>query len=116
MTASHQPRCHRVKAIAQGSIGDTGIVPKAFFNGIDPTRTWATCPHLAQCFLRLANLPSYPIDRLSRYEYALWRQVAQILFALDNLNRRKPQERRPALVRGSAAHRPDEDDYRYGDD
>jgi hypothetical protein len=46
----------------------------------------------------------------------LWRQVAQILFALDNLNRRKPQERRPALVRGSAAHRPDEDDYRYGDD
>ncbi len=50
--------------------------------------------HLAQCFLRLANLPNYALDRLSRYEYALWRQVAQILFALDNLNRRKPQERR----------------------
>jgi hypothetical protein len=49
--------------------------------------------HLAQCFLGLANLPTYPLDRLSRYEYALWRQVAQILFALDNLNRRKPQER-----------------------
>ena len=72
--------------------------------------------HLAQCFLRLANLPSYPIDRLSRYEYALWRQVAQILFALDNLNRRKPQERRSSLVRGSAIHRPDEDDHRYHDD
>src|SRR5579863_7320064 len=40
--------------------------------------------HLAQCFLRLANLPNYALDRLSRYEYALWRQVAQILFALDN--------------------------------
>jgi hypothetical protein len=53
--------------------------------------------HLAQCFLRLANLPTYPLDRLSRYEYALWRQVAQILFALDNLSRRKPQERRPRL-------------------
>ncbi len=50
--------------------------------------------HLAQCFLRLANLPNYALDRLSRYEYTLWRQVAQILFALDNLNRRKPQERK----------------------
>jgi len=49
--------------------------------------------HLAQCFLSLANLPTYPLDRLSRYEHTLWRQVAQILFALDNLNRRKPQER-----------------------
>ena len=50
--------------------------------------------HLAQCFLCLANLTNYALDRLSRYEYALWRQVAQILFALDNLNRRKPQERK----------------------
>ena len=54
--------------------------------------------HLTQCFLRLANLPNYALDRLSRYECTLWRQVAQILFALDNLNRRKPQERkRPRL-------------------
>ena len=72
--------------------------------------------HLAQCFLRLADLPTYPLDRLSRYEYTLWRQVAQILFALDNLNRRKPQERRSSLVRGSTAPRPDEDDHRYDDD
>ena len=49
---------------------------------------------LARCFLRLANLPSYPLDRLSRYEAILWRQAGQILFALDALNRRKPQERR----------------------
>ncbi|HEY1982047.1 MAG TPA: hypothetical protein VGH13_18400 [Xanthobacteraceae bacterium] len=48
---------------------------------------------LAQGFLGLANLPNYALDRLSRYEYTLWRQVAQILFALDQLNRRKPQER-----------------------
>ncbi len=54
--------------------------------------------HLAQCFLRLANLPNYTLDRLSRYEYALWRQVAQILFALDNLNRSKPQERRNSRI------------------
>jgi hypothetical protein len=48
---------------------------------------------LARCFLRLCNLPNYALDRLSRYEAILWRQAAQILFALDNLNRRKPQER-----------------------
>ncbi|MGA2842738.1 MAG: hypothetical protein ABSG18_21745 [Steroidobacteraceae bacterium] len=48
---------------------------------------------LARCFLRLANLPSYPLDRLSRYEAILWRQAGQILFALDALHRRKPQER-----------------------
>ena len=49
---------------------------------------------LARCFLRLANLPSYPLDRLSRYEAVLWRQAGQILFALDALNRCKPQDRR----------------------
>jgi hypothetical protein len=55
---------------------------------------------LARCFLRLANLPNYALDRLNRYEVALWRQVGQILFALGGLDRRKPQERRsrPLLV------------------
>jgi hypothetical protein len=49
--------------------------------------------NLARCFLRLANLPSYALDRLSRYEAVLWRQAGQILFALHALDRRKPQER-----------------------
>ena len=48
---------------------------------------------LARCFLRLANLPTYPLDRLSRYEATLWRQTGRILFALDALGCRKPQER-----------------------
>ena len=56
---------------------------------------------LARCFLRLANLPSYPLDRLSRYEAILWRQAGQILFALDALDRRKPQERRRRFRIGS---------------
>ena len=47
----------------------------------------------ARCFLRLANLPNFALDRLSRYEATLWRQVGRILFALDALDRRKPQER-----------------------
>jgi hypothetical protein len=43
-----------------------------------------------RCFLRLANLPNFALDRLNRYEATLWRQAGQILDALD---RRKPQER-----------------------
>ena len=53
----------------------------------------APAVELARCFLRLCNLPNYALDRLSRYEAILWRQAGQILFTLDNLDRRKPQER-----------------------
>jgi hypothetical protein len=45
---------------------------------------------LARRFLYLQNLA---LDRLHRYEVALSRQVAQTLFTLDALDRRKPQER-----------------------
>jgi hypothetical protein len=48
---------------------------------------------LASCFLALANLPSHALDRLSRYEAILWRQARQIVFALDALGRRRPQDR-----------------------
>jgi hypothetical protein len=47
----------------------------------------------ARCFLRLANLPNFALDRLSRYEAILCRQASRILFALNALNRRKPHER-----------------------
>jgi hypothetical protein len=47
----------------------------------------------ARCFLRLANLSNFALDRLSRYEAMLCRQASRILFALDALDRRKPQER-----------------------
>ena len=62
---------------------------------------------LAHCFLRLADLPSFALDRLSRYEVMLWRQVDQILLALDGLDRRKPQERgsRWSLVTGNSSAR-----------
>jgi hypothetical protein len=46
-----------------------------------------------RCFLRLANLPNFALDRLSRYEATLWRQASRILYALETLDRRKPQER-----------------------
>jgi hypothetical protein len=34
---------------------------------------------LIRAFVRLSNLPTYPLDRLSRYEATLWRQACQIL-------------------------------------
>jgi hypothetical protein len=45
---------------------------------------------LTRSFVRLTNLPTYPLDRLSRYEATLWRQACQILFTLQGLDRRKP--------------------------
>ena len=48
---------------------------------------------LTRSFVRLSNLPTYPLDRLSRYEATLWRQACQILFTLRCLDQRKPWER-----------------------
>jgi hypothetical protein len=49
--------------------------------------------YLTHSFIRLSNLPTYPLDRLSRYEATLWRQACQVLFTLQCLDRRKPWER-----------------------
>jgi hypothetical protein len=48
---------------------------------------------LTRAYVRLSNLPTCPLDRLSRYEATLWRQACQILFTLQCLDRRKPWER-----------------------
>ena len=48
---------------------------------------------LTRSFVRLTNLPTYPLDRLCRYEATLWRQACQILFTLRCLEQRKPWER-----------------------
>jgi len=58
----------------------------------------------ARCFLRLANLTSFPLDRLSRYEATLSRQVGRILFALETLDRRKPQERTRRVWSGAETY------------
>jgi hypothetical protein len=70
-----------------GTESFAGSVPKSVELAADPAA------ELARCFLRLANLPNYALDRLSRYEATLWRQAGQILFTLDCLDRRKPQDR-----------------------
>jgi len=45
-------------------------------------------------FLHLAELPTFPLDRLSRYEHLLWRQARQLVFTLESLGRRRSQPRR----------------------
>ena len=48
---------------------------------------------LTRSFVRLTNLPTYPLDRLSRYESTLWRQACQILFTLRCLSQSRPWKR-----------------------
>jgi hypothetical protein len=50
--------------------------------------------NVADCFLRLSALPTFALDRLSRYEHLLWRQARQIVFTLESLRRRKRQPSR----------------------
>jgi hypothetical protein len=97
--------------IAQGSTNELAATPSSGARRTLPASDSAA--ELARCFLRLANLPNYALDRLSRYEVGLWRQVGQILFALDSLDRRKPQERRSRSLCVAARQSPPcEDDDR----
>ena len=57
-------------------------------------------------FLRLAELPTFPLDRLSRYEHLLWRQVRQTLFTLNSLRRRKSQPQRSRFAFSFRAREP----------
>jgi hypothetical protein len=68
----------------EGSTGDSGKVFEA-----PPNPLTHSSLDVARSFLRLANLPNFALDRLSRYETALSRQLAQILFALSSLDRRR---------------------------
>jgi hypothetical protein len=49
--------------------------------------------NLTRAFIRLNNVPTCPLDRLSRYEATLWRQACHILFTLQCLERRSPWDR-----------------------
>jgi hypothetical protein len=52
---------------------------------------------IADCFLRLVALPTFALDRLSRYEHLLWRQARQIVFTLDSMQRRRRQPSRSSF-------------------
>jgi hypothetical protein len=91
----------RCNAVRHGLTAETVITAledaedyKAFeVTAGDGIRSESPNLEFARCFLRLANLPNFALDRLSRYEANLWRQAGRILFALDALDRRKPQQR-----------------------
>jgi hypothetical protein len=100
------PDSHEIiRALFQRSPGSALTAPQTVGNKeVRPVE-------FACCFLRLANLPNFALDRLSRYEANLWRQVGRILFTLDALDRRKPQERNwrssVSTPRGLARYEPE---------
>ena len=49
---------------------------------------------MADSYLQLSAMPSFPLDRLSRYELTLWRQARQLIFTLESLRWRKREPRR----------------------
>lgn len=54
---------------------------------------------MARRFLGLANLDG-AFERVTRYEFALWRQVRQTVFTLDGLQRRRSGRRYGGLPYG----------------
>jgi hypothetical protein len=77
---------YRVALAAEGSARQHGGCPESsspIDSGLADEKD-----DLTRSFVRLSNLPSYPLDRLSRYETTLWRQACQVLFTLRRLNRR----------------------------
>ena len=44
-------------------------------------------------FLRLAELPTFPLDRLNRYEHLLWRQARQLVTTIESLRRHRQPRR-----------------------
>ena len=76
-----------VPAATSNQENHAGTAPYDIASESDPTAHYPAAD-LAQCFLRLVNLPTFPLDRLSRYEAILWRQAGQIVFALEALRRR----------------------------
>jgi hypothetical protein len=102
---NHYPEAHQLLAGSQNVIREAGS-NGCSANGAEPNgphqpaalaeseiKTDPETVEFARCFLRLANLPNFALDRLSRYEAILCRQASRIVFALNALNRRKPHER-----------------------
>ena len=107
---NHYPEAHQLLAGSREVIREAGSqdcsVNGAEHNGTHQPAALAEgqikaeleTVEFARCFLRLANLPNFALDRLSRYEAILCRQASRILFALNALNRQKPHERPRRLL------------------
>jgi hypothetical protein len=71
----------------------TGIETALFDSVVEKSNLHET-KALANKFLHLAALPTFPLDRLSRYEYMLWRQARQILLTLNSSQRHRRERNR----------------------
>jgi hypothetical protein len=58
----------------------------------------------------LAELPTFPLDRLSRYEHLLWRQARQLVITIESSQRRKQQPRRSTFPFSFRRREPDTED------
>jgi hypothetical protein len=67
---------------------------------------------IADRFLRLAELPTLPLDRLSRYEHLLWRQARQLVITLESLRRYRQQPRRSTFPFSFRRREPDTEELK----
>jgi hypothetical protein len=99
---AHEKRQELIASVYRNALATEGAVSQDDHersSTLDPGSQSTEAPadpfdDLTRAFVRLSNLPTCPLDRLSRYEATLWRQACQILFTLQCLDRRKPWERR----------------------
>ena len=99
VTRSYDSSVALMQRIAAGETGDAAVFTAAAIDDLIAQGKVSARTDLTRSFVRLSNLPTYPLDRLSRYEATLWRQACQTLFALQILDRRKPWERGRFRVR-----------------
>src|SRR5262249_14553118 len=67
--------------VSHGVANEVKARPRSAWEAFEPAAQPGPNAEFARCFLSLANLPNHALDRLSRYEATLWRQVRQILIA-----------------------------------
>jgi hypothetical protein len=91
---AHQKRQDIIDSMYQDAVAAEDNLQKADEDtGSSTLEVTDQSDDLTRSFVRLTNLPTYPLDRLSRYEATLWRQACQILFTLRSLDGRKPWAR-----------------------
>jgi len=88
---SHRERQKVVDALYRNAVESPEPEdPELTETGPDDSQPTDPSDDLTRSYIRLANLPACPLDRLSRYEATLWRQACQMLFALQFLGRDRP--------------------------
>ena len=94
---AHQKRQRMIESMYRSAVGNEPVIEQ---REAEPSKrpdlgsrskllTIERSDDLTKSFVRLSNLPTYPLDRLARYEATLWRQACQVLFTLQSLGARK---------------------------